>query len=68
MKPNPFSALNHFTVPVSSTDVPEDGPLDVADLKFRHGSAAAVALSAVNYRPLRENEKLITPLIRRKWL
>ena len=25
-------------------------------------------LGAANYRPLRENEKLITPLIRRKWL
>jgi hypothetical protein len=34
MKPNPLSTLNHFTVPVSSTDVPEDGPRDVASRKL----------------------------------
>jgi hypothetical protein len=30
MKPKPLSALNHFTVPVSSTGISEDGPPDVA--------------------------------------
>src|SRR6266478_500066 len=28
MKPKPFSALNHFTVPVSSTAMPEDDPFE----------------------------------------
>jgi hypothetical protein len=32
------------------------------------GVAIDHVLGAANYRPLRENEKLITPLIRRKWL
>jgi hypothetical protein len=34
MKPKPFSALNHFTVPVSSTAMPEDDPFDVVALKI----------------------------------
>jgi hypothetical protein len=32
------------------------------------GSAIDHALGAANHRPLRENEELITPLIRTKWL
>jgi hypothetical protein len=32
------------------------------------GLAIDHVLGAANYRPLSENEKLITPLIRRKWL
>ena len=32
------------------------------------GSAIDHVLGAANYRPLRENEALITPLIRTKWL
>ena len=31
MKPKPFATLNHFTVPVSSTAVSEDGPSDVPE-------------------------------------
>jgi hypothetical protein len=34
MKPKPFSALNHFTVPVFSTAMPEDDPFDVVALKI----------------------------------
>ena len=32
------------------------------------GVAIDHALGAANYRPLRENEELIAPLIRTKWL
>jgi hypothetical protein len=47
MKPKPFSALNHFTVPVSSTAMSEDEPFDVVAPKFgrRGGAGTAVLLS-----------------------
>jgi hypothetical protein len=33
-----------------------------------NGSVINHVLGAANHRPLRENEELITPLIRTKWL
>jgi hypothetical protein len=49
MKPKPFSVLNHFTVPVSSTAVSEDGPLDVPAPKLaRDGVVGFAVLSRTN--------------------
>ena len=50
MKPKPLSTLNHFTVPVSSTDVSEDGPPDVGDrtLALRDVTGAAVLVSTLS--------------------
>src|SRR6266436_4513741 len=49
MKPKPFSTLNHFTVPVSSTKMPEDDPFDVAGrgLDRRGGAGTAVLVSTL---------------------
>jgi hypothetical protein len=44
MKPKPFSMLNPFDVPVSSTAVPEDDPFDVAARKLDRRGAAGVAV------------------------
>jgi len=50
MKPKPFSVLNHLTVPSSSTDVSEDGPLDVAprNLDCRGVLSVAVLVSTLS--------------------
>jgi len=49
MNPKPFSALNHFTVPFSSTAIPEDDPFDVVAPKFdrRGGAGIAVLVSTL---------------------
>ena len=44
MKPKPLSILNHFTVPVTWTDVPEDRPPDVADRKPDLSGVAGAAV------------------------
>jgi hypothetical protein len=49
MKLRPFATLNHFTVPVSSTTVSEDGPSDISARKLdRRGAGAAVLLSTLS--------------------
>ena len=50
MKPKPLSTLNHFTVPVSSTDVPEDAPLDVVARTPDRGGVVGVAVLASTLR------------------
>jgi hypothetical protein len=60
MKPKPFSALNHFTVPASSTTMPEDGPFDVVDRKSRNRLSAMAQLAKkapANYLELSAREK-----------
>jgi hypothetical protein len=50
MKPKPFSTLNHFTMPVSSTAAPEYDPFDVAGrgLDRRGGAGTAVLESTLS--------------------
>src|ERR1700730_708011 len=47
MKPKPFCALNHLTVPTSSTAVSSDGRLAVGKAERRGAAGAAVLLSTL---------------------